>query len=164
MPLTIAYPGTFDPLTTGHESVIRRASRIFDEVAVIVAEGVHKSTLFTLEERQEMIQEAISMQTNVTVIPLTGLLMVLLRQRGIKLILRGMRTVQDFEHEIQLASINRQLDRDVETLFMAPDNEFIHVASHFVREVSMLGGDISSYVSPAIELRLKDKHSRNGPA
>lgn len=156
----IAYPGTFDPLTLGHESVIRRAARIFDELVVIVAEGVHKEPLFSLKERHEMVTEATSMHKNVTVTPLSGLLAEHLNSNQIKLVLRGMRTVQDFEHEIQLASINRRLDNDVETLFIAPDSEFIHVASHFVKELSMLGGDVSSYVSPAIDARLKAKHGR----
>ena len=156
----IAYPGTFDPVTKGHESVIQRAAKIFDEVVVLVAKGVHKSPLFSLAERQEMLLEVIADIPKVTVAPLPGLLADYLASNNIKLVLRGLRTVSDYELEIQLADINRQLGKEVETLFIAPDTKFIHVASHLVREIAELGGDVSHYVHPKIASRLQDKFNK----
>lgn len=157
MARVIAYPGTFDPLTLGHEAVIRRAAKIFDEVQVLVAAGVHKEPLFTLEEREAMLQEApVAQLDNVAVVPLTGLLADHLKQEGISLVLRGLRNVADYEHEIQLADIQHRLGA-VETLFIAPDKEFIHVASSLVREIAMLGGDVSAWVNDEVAKRLRAK-------
>ncbi|MBF2735454.1 MAG: pantetheine-phosphate adenylyltransferase [Betaproteobacteria bacterium AqS2] len=155
-PGVIAYPGTFDPPTRGHESVIRRAAKIFGEVRVLVAAGVHKDPLFTLDERQKMIATAVADQANVTVAPLEGLLADHLKAAGIGVVLRGLRNVADYEREIQLADIQRRLGQ-VETMFIAPNNEFIHVASSLVREIAMLGGDLSNYVNPEVAARLRKK-------
>ena len=154
---TIAYPGTFDPLTRGHESVIHRATRIFDRVIIAVAAGVHKKPLFSLAERLDMVREAVQDLPGTEVAPVNGLLADFLTEQQIKVVLRGMRSVSDFEFEIQLADINRRLGHEVETLFIAPPTEYIHVFSRVVREVAMLGGDVSHYVNPAIAVRLAEK-------
>lgn len=156
---TIAYPGTFDPLTHGHESMVRRALHVFDKVVVAVAAGVHKDPVFSLAERIEMIEETFDGQADVTVRPVEGLLADFLAANDIKVVLRGMRSVSDFEFEIQLADINRRLGHSVETLFMVPDNDYIHVFSRVVREVAMLGGNVSHYVNPGIAARLKERFS-----
>lgn len=157
MARVIAYPGTFDPLTLGHEAVIRRAAKIFDEVRVLVAAGVHKEPLFSLEEREAMLREAeVAKLDNVAVVPLTGLLADYLKQEQVGLVLRGLRNVADYEHEIQLADIQHRLGA-VETLFIAPDKEFIHVASSLVREIAMLGGDVSAWVNDEVAKRLRAK-------
>lgn len=154
----IAYPGTFDPLTRGHESIIRRASKIFDKVVVAVARGAHKAPMFSLDERLAMTQDALAPFSNkVAVAPVKGLLAEFLAEQDIKVVLRGMRSVADFEYEIQLADVNRRIGKDVETLFMAPDTDYIHVFSRVVRELAIFGGDVSHYVSPAIAARLKAK-------
>ena len=152
--LTIAYPGTFDPLTKGHESMVMRVLSIFDEVVVAVAAGVHKKPLFSLDERLEMAAETFRDSPRVRVEPVHGLLADFLSERGIKLVVRGMRSVSDFEFEVQLADINRRLGSNVETLFMAPDTDYIHVFSRLVREVASLGGDVSHYVNPIVSERL----------
>lgn len=153
----IAYPGTFDPLTRGHESMVGRALKVFDEVVVAVAEGVHKKPLFTLDERIGMIRESLGGEGRVEVMPVKGLLADFLADNGIKVVLRGMRSLSDFEFEIQLADINRRLGEDVETLFMVPENDHIHVFSRVVREVAMLGGDVSPYVNERIAAHLRRK-------
>lgn len=160
--MQIAYPGTFDPLTRGHESIVRRACKIFDKVVVVVAQGVHKQPMFSLEQRVEMTREALAcFGEQVEVAPVTGLLASFLAEREIRIVLRGMRSVSDFEFEIQLADINRRIGDDVETLFMAPDTDYIHVFSRVVREIAELGGDVSHYVSEPIERRLASA-KRNG--
>lgn len=157
----IAYPGTFDPLTLGHESIIRRATRVFDRVVVAVARGVHKQPVFSLDERMAMISGTLTdYGDQIEVMPVNGLLATFLSSHDIKLVLRGMRSVSDFEFEIQLADINRRLGHDVETLFMVPDTEYIHVFSRVVREVAMLGGNVGPYVNKSIADRLAEKFSQ----
>ena len=155
----IAYPGTFDPLTRGHMSLVSRALNVFEEIVIVVAKGVHKKPLFSLQERMEMVEETFVDQPRVSVTSVDGLLADFLAERNIRVILRGMRSVSDFEFEIQLADINRRLGHEVETIFMVPDNDYIHVFSRVVREVAMLGGDVSHYVNPAIAARLADRFS-----
>ena len=157
--LQIAYPGTFDPLTRGHESIIRRALRIFDSVVIAVAAGMHKTPLFPLEDRMEMIRETFPDIPNLEVRPVKGLLADFLSDSDIKVVLRGMRSVSDFEFENQLADINRRLGHNVETVFMVPDNEYIHVFSRLVREIATLGGDVSHYVNPMIAKKLTERLS-----
>ena len=154
---TIAYPGTFDPVTHGHEEIIRRAAKIFDQVIVAVARGAHKDPLFTLDERVAMLQDATSSYAQVEVAPVNGLLADFVAQRNIAVVLRGMRSVADFEFEMQLADVNRRLSKGVETLFMAPDTDHIYVFSKIVREVAMFGGDISHYVNASVAEKLKTK-------
>ena len=155
---TVAYPGTFDPITKGHESIIKRATKIFDQLVIAVAKGVHKDPLFTLDERVEMTRKVVSAyDANIEVLPVEGLLSDFLTANSISTVLRGMRSVADFEFEIQLADINRRLANQVETLFMAPNTDYIHVNSRIVREIAELGGDVSHYVSPVVAEELINK-------
>lgn len=158
----VAYPGTFDPLTLGHESIIRRATKVFDKVVVAIAVGVHKDPLFTLDERLAMTKETLApYHDQVTVLPVEGLLTEFLAKENITVVIRGMRSVADFEFEIQLADINRRVGAEVETLFMTPDTDYIHVFSRFVRELAFFDGDVSHYVSPLIAQHLLAKVKAN---
>lgn len=151
-----AFPGTFDPITFGHEALVARASGLFDEVIVAVAAGVHKQTIFSLDERLKMTAKSLP-QTNVRVESFDGLLADFLRARGCRIILRGLRAVSDFEFESQLAHINKTLDGNIETLFLPPNNEYIHLSSTMVREVAMLGGDAAKFVSAHVAEALLQK-------
>ncbi|MFN0313641.1 MAG: pantetheine-phosphate adenylyltransferase [Burkholderiales bacterium] len=151
------YPGTFDPLTRGHEDLVRRAIRLFDGVIVAVAGSAAKRPLFTLDERVEIAREAFADLPSVRVIGFTGLLMNLLRERGERVVLRGLRAVSDFEYEFQLAGMNRQLYPDVETVFLTPAENHMFVSATMVREIANLGGDISIFVNPKVVQRLAAK-------
>ena len=155
----ITYPGTFDPITRGHEALVARASALFDKVIIAVALGRHKKPFFTLQERLAMCRETATMHDNVEVDPVRGLLADYLAKVNCRLILRGMRTVSDFEVEMQLAEINHRLAQ-IETIFMAPTSEYIHVFSSLVREIAELGGEVNHYVRPAVAARLKAKFRR----
>ncbi|MEK8031675.1 pantetheine-phosphate adenylyltransferase [Ideonella sp. DXS29W] len=156
-PLTAVYPGTFDPMTQGHEDLVRRASRLFDRLIVAVAAGHHKRTMFTIAERLEMAAELAKPMGNVEVIAFRGLLRDFVVDHGGKVVVRGLRAVSDFEYEFQMAGMNRQLMPDVETLFLTPSDQFQFVSSTFVREIAMLGGDVSKFVSPSVLDRLKER-------
>ena len=150
-----AFPGTFDPVTFGHEALVARASGLFDEVIVAVAAGVHKQTIFSLDERLDMTAKSMP-QPNVCVESFDGLLANFLRARQCRIILRGLRAVSDFEFESQLAHINKTLDGNIETLFLPPSHEYMHLSSTMVREVAMLGGDAAKFVSAhVVEALLK---------
>lgn len=152
-----AFPGTFDPLTLGHESLARRAALVFDEVLVCVAEGVHKRALFTLGERVEMARESFSGAENIRVLPFDDLLVAALRREKCRIILRGMRAVSDFEFESQMSQVNKALDPEVETLVFPPERAHIHLSSSMAREVAALGGDVEKFVSPHVAARLRAK-------
>ncbi len=154
---TIAYPGTFDPITLGHEEIMRRSLRVFDKVVIAVAHGAHKEPLFTLGERVAMVEEATAYSERIEVAPVVGLLADFLASHNITTLLRGMRSVSDFEYEMQLADVNRRLGKGVETIFMAPDTDHIYVFSSVVREVAMFGGDVSHYVNPSVADKLNQK-------
>lgn len=154
-PNRAVYPGTFDPITRGHEDLVRRAAEIFDEVIVAVADSRGKQPFFTLEQRVEMAKDALSDFSNVTVAGFSGLLMNFLRERDAKIILRGLRAVSDFEYEFQMAGMNRNLHPDVETLFLTPAEQYMFISATMVREIAQLGGDVSLFVSPATLARLK---------
>jgi pantetheine-phosphate adenylyltransferase len=161
-PLIAVYPGTFDPMTLGHEDLIRRASGLFDKLLVGVAAGHHKSTLFTLEERLDIAREAVAAYSNVEVVAFRGLLSAFVIGNGAKVVVRGLRAVSDFEYEFQMAGMNRQLMPDVESIFLTPSDQFQFVSGTFVREIAMLGGDVSKFVAPSVLRRL---HARvNGSA
>ncbi len=151
------YPGTFDPLTRGHEDLVRRAVRLFDGVIVAVADSAAKRPLFTLEDRVEMAREAFADLPGVQVTGFKGLLMNLLRDRGERVILRGLRAVSDFEYEFQMAGMNRQLSPDVETVFLTPAENHMFVSATMVREIASLGGDVSIFVNPKVAQRLNAK-------
>ena len=152
-----AFPGTFDPLTLGHESLARRAARVFDEVLVCVAAGIHKRAFFTLEERVEMARESFAGEGNIRVLAFEGLLVAVLRREGCRIILRGMRAVSDFEFESQMSQVNKALDADVETLVFPPERAHIHLSSTMAREVAFLGGAVEKFVSPHVASRLRAK-------
>ena len=156
-PLTAIYPGTFDPMTLGHADLMRRGSRLFGRLIVAVAAGHHKKTLFGLEERLAMAQELASAHGNVEVMAFDGLLRDFVVQHGGQVVVRGLRAVSDFEYEFQMAGMNRQLMPDVETVFLTPSDQYQFVSGTFVREIAILGGDVSKFVAPSVLKRLQDK-------
>lgn len=157
-----AFPGTFDPVTLGHEALIIRASELFDEVIVAVAAGVHKQAAFTLEERTAMAAQSFP-QDNILVESFDGLLADFLRTRDCRIILRGLRAVSDFEFESQLAHINKTLDENIETLFLPPSHEYMHLSSTMVREIAVLGGDVTKFVSAHVAAELLKKVGKPQP-
>jgi pantetheine-phosphate adenylyltransferase len=144
------YPGTFDPITRGHEDLIRRCVRLFDQVVVAVAASPKKAPLFPLEERVGLAREVLRDLPEVSVTGYTGLTVDFARANGFKAIIRGLRAVSDFEYEFQLASMNRHLETDVETVFMTPVEQYTFISSTLVREVAALNGDVSAFVHPAV--------------
>ena len=158
MALIAVYPGTFDPITNGHTDLVRRACGIFDEVAVGVATtGGNKAPFFSLEERVALAEQALERFPNAKVRGFDGLLVEFARQQNAKVILRGLRAVSDFEFEFQLASMNRQLDSELESMFLTPAEEHAFISSSLVREIAKLGGDVSKFISPAVVNALKTK-------
>jgi pantetheine-phosphate adenylyltransferase len=151
------YPGTFDPITRGHEDLVRRASTLFDEMIVAVADSRGKSPFFTVEERVAMARETLAPFDNVRVEGFSGLLMDFLHKHDAKIILRGLRAVSDFEYEFQMAGMNRNLFPDVETLFLTPAEQYMFISATMVREIASLGGDVSPFVNPIVIPRLKAK-------
>jgi len=151
------YPGTFDPITRGHEDLVRRASTLFDEMIVAVADSRGKSPFFTVEERVAMARETLAHFDNVRVEGFSGLLMDFLHKHDAKIILRGLRAVSDFEYEFQMAGMNRNLFPDVETLFLTPAEQYMFISATMVREIASLGGDVSPFVNPIVMPRLKAK-------
>lgn len=158
--ITAIYPGTFDPMTLGHQDLMRRASRLFSRLIVAVAAGHHKRTMFTLDERLDIAQELASAFPNVEVIAFRGLLRNFVVEHGGKVVVRGLRAVSDFEYEFQMAGMNRQLMPDVETLFLTPSDQYQFVSGTFVREIAMLGGDVSKFVAPSVLERLQRRVSQ----
>ncbi len=151
------YPGTFDPVTRGHEDLVRRASRIFDSVIVAVADSASKKPFFDIEERVDMAKAVLSDYGNVSVVSFSGLLMDFVRERNAKVVLRGLRAVSDFEYEFQMAGMNRNLYPEVETLFLTPSEQYMFISATIVREIARLGGDVSPFVHPLIASRLAAK-------
>ncbi|NDU92884.1 MAG: pantetheine-phosphate adenylyltransferase [Ferrovum sp.] len=149
------YAGTFDPMTLGHEDLVRRASRLFDVVVVAVADSRNKHPLFSLEERVGMAQEALKDCPKVTVTGFSGLLADFLRKTEANIILRGLRAVSDFDFEFQMAGMNRKLHPEVETLFLTPSDQYMFISSTIVREIALLKGDVSQFVNPDIRGRLE---------
>ncbi|MGV3628958.1 MAG: pantetheine-phosphate adenylyltransferase [Betaproteobacteria bacterium] len=151
------YPGTFDPMTLGHEDLVRRAARLFDHVVLAVADSKTKRPLFTLAERIDMARDALKDVKNVSVEGFSGLLMQFVREHEARVVLRGVRAVSDFDYEFQLAGMNRKMHPEVETVFMTPGEEYMFLSATLVREISVMGGDVSKFVSPVIASRLKSK-------
>jgi pantetheine-phosphate adenylyltransferase len=156
---TVVYPGTFDPITRGHQDLVRRSALLFDSVIVAIAESEAKRTFFTLAERVEMAREVLAPHSNVSVESFNGLLMDFLRRHGARIILRGLRAVSDFEYEFQMAGMNRNLYPDVETLFLTPSEEYMFISATIVREIATLGGDVGRFVHPLIASRFSEKLS-----
>ena len=161
-PLTAIYPGTFDPMTLGHEDLMGRASRLFDRLILAVAEGHHKRTMFTTDERVKLAIEIAAPYKNVEVLVFHGLLSDFVREVGGKVVVRGLRAVSDFEYEFQMAGMNRQLMPEVETVFMTPSDQFQFVSGTFVREIATLGGDVSNFVAPSVLRRLRERVTEAG--
>jgi pantetheine-phosphate adenylyltransferase len=155
------YPGTFDPLTRGHEDLVRRASSIFDTLVVGVADSRNKRPFFTLDERLDIAHEVLGHYPNVQVASFTGLLKDFVRSNNARVIVRGLRAVSDFEYEFQMAGMNRYLLPDVETMFMTPSDQYQFISGTIVREIAQLGGDVSKFVFPSVEKRLQDKVAEN---
>ncbi len=151
------YPGTFDPMTLGHEDVVRRATQLFDRVIVAVAAGHHKKAMFSLEERIDMAREAVKAYPQVQVESFAGLLRDFVVSRGAKAMVRGLRAVTDFDYEFQLAGMNRSLMPNVETVFLTPSDKYQFISSTFVREIASLGGEVDKFVSPVVNQRLIEK-------
>ena len=151
------YPGTFDPLTRGHEDLVRRASRLFESLVVGVADSRAKRTYFTLAERVEMAREVLADEKRVEVVGFDGLLIDFVRRQGARVVLRGLRAVSDFEYEFQLAGMNRSLHPDMETIFLTPSEQHMFISATLVREIAQLGGDVSKFVDPRVAARLAKK-------
>ncbi len=154
---TAVYPGTFDPMTLGHQDLMRRAARLFDRLILAVAAGHHKRTMFTVDERLEIAREIAKPYGNVEVLAFRGLLRDFVVGYGGHVVVRGLRAVSDFEYEFQMAGMNRQLMPDVETLFLTPSDQFQFVSGTFVREIATLGGDVSKFVAPTVLRRLRER-------
>jgi len=155
--LTVVYPGTFDPLTRGHEDLVRRAARLFRRVVVGIAASESKRPLFSTAERVEMAREVLAPLANVTVTSFSSLLMDFVHAQEARVILRGLRAVSDFEYEFQMAGMNRNLYPEVETLFLTPSEQYMFVSATIVREIARFGGDVSQFVHPIVNDRLKAK-------
>ncbi len=150
------YPGTFDPITLGHEDIVRRAANLFDEVIVGVAGSTNKNTLFSLDERVALANSVFK-ASNVKVIGFNSLLMQFVQDQGAQMVIRGLRAASDFEYEFQLAGMNRKLFPQLETLFLTPAEQYMFVSSSLVREVAKLDGDVSQFVSPTVEAAILEK-------
>ena len=157
MNTTAIYPGTFDPITNGHADLLQRALKRFDRVIIAVAGSAGKSTCFSLEERVSLSKTALAHLDHVEVVGFDGLLVKFAQDQGAGVILRGLRAVSDFEYEFQLASMNRKLAPDVETMFLTPDEGYSFISSSLVREIAALGGDVGAFVHPAVQAALKER-------
>jgi pantetheine-phosphate adenylyltransferase len=157
MTIRAVYPGTFDPITNGHEDLIQRASRLFEQVVVGVAHSQAKRPFFSLDERVALARDVLAPYKNVTVLGFGGLLSEFVREQSAGVILRGLRAVSDFEYEFQLAGMNRRLAPGVETLFLTPSDKYLFLSATIVREIAVLGGDISAFVHPLTAERMKAK-------
>ncbi len=155
--LIAVYPGTFDPITLGHEDVVRRASQLFGRLIVAVAAGHHKKTMFSLQERIDMAREAVTAYPGVEVQSFDGLMRDFVVSRGAKAMVRGLRAVTDFDYEFQLAGMNRSMMPEVETVFLTPSDKYQFISSTFVREIATLGGEVDKFVSPGVNQRLLEK-------
>lgn len=151
------YPGTFDPITLGHYDLIVRASKLFDKLIVLVGENSAKHPLFSVQERVDLIKESILDLTNVEVVSNSGLTVEYARQRGAKILVRGVRAFSDFEYELQMALMNRQLAGEIETVFLMPKNEYSYINSSLIKGVSSFGVDMEKFVPRNVAIKLKEK-------
>lgn len=155
------YPGTFDPLTRGHEDLVRRGAKIFDKLVVGVADSPNKKPFFSMDERVQIAREVLSHYPNVEVKGFRGLLKDFVRENNANVIIRGLRAVSDFEYEFQMAGMNRYLLPDVETMFLTPSDQYQFISGTIVREIASLGGDVSKFVFPSVEHWLNQKLGLN---
>jgi pantetheine-phosphate adenylyltransferase len=151
------YPGTFDPLTRGHEDLVRRAATLFDKIIVAIADSKAKRPFFTLQERIAMAKEVLADVKNVQIVGFSSLLTEFVRKQGARVVLRGLRAVSDFEYEFQLAGMNRNLYPEMETIFLTPSEQHMFISATLVREIATLGGDVTEFVHPSVAKRLKQK-------
>ncbi|MFI5323735.1 MAG: pantetheine-phosphate adenylyltransferase [Thermodesulfobacteriota bacterium] len=156
------YPGSFDPFTKGHQNVIERGVRVFNQVVVAVAHNASKKTIFTLEERVDLLNKIFRGREDVRVDYFEGLLVEYAKKMGTNTVLRGMRTVSDFEYELQMALANKTLSPELETVFMVTDSEYSHISSSVIREVVSLGGSVKHMVPKLVEVMLKEKLQKGG--
>jgi len=161
MAVSAMYPGTFDPITLGHEDLVRRACRLFDKVVVAVAANPGKEPMFSQQERGELARTVLAEVPNVSVSGYEGLTVDFARANNLQVIVRGLRAISDFEYEFQLANMNRHLTDDVETAFLTPTETYTYISSSLVREICSMGGDISEFVSPKVKTALLER-CRNG--
>ena len=159
MKTSAVYPGTFDPLTRGHEDIARRAASIFERVVVAVAANPNKAPTFNVQERVELARGILADLPNVEVVGYTGLTVEFARTRGLSVVVRGLRAVSDFEFEFQLANMGRHLQPDIETVFMVPKENFTFISSTLVREIAALGGNVSEFVHPLVEEAFKRRRA-----
>ena len=160
MERTAVYPGTFDPITNGHTDLVSRAAKVFPKVIVAIAESPHKKPLFDLQERIALARNEMSALGNVEVVGFNSLLAEFVQQIGASVIIRGLRAVSDFEYEFQLATMNRHLTEEVETVFLTPPETYTFISSSLVREIARLGGDVSEFVSPKVQQALLERLGR----
>ncbi len=161
MTVSAMYPGTFDPITLGHEDLVRRAARLYDKVVVAIAANPgSKEPMFSFEERVELASSALADLDNIEVKGYTGLTVDFARQNKLAVIMRGLRAVSDFEYEFQLANMNRHLTDEVETVFLTPTEKYTFISSSLVREVAQLGGDVTEFVSPKVKDALLQRCGR----
>jgi len=151
------YPGTFDPITRGHEDLVRRAASLFDKLILAIAESPAKQPRFSLAERVDMAMEVLSDIPNLEIVGFNILLMRFIHERGAKIIVRGLRAVSDFEYEFQMAGMNRSLYPEIETVFLTPGEQYMFISATMVREIARLGGDVGKFVHPCVEQRLRAK-------
>jgi len=161
-PHVAVYPGTFDPITHGHTDLVTRAARVFEKVIVAIAESPHKTPFLSLEKRIELAETQIGGLDNIEIVGFSNLLVDFVRESNASVIVRGLRAVSDFEYEFQLASMNRNLCEDIETMFLTPDEKYGFISSTLVREVARLGGDVSQFVGPEIEVAMKEQFGFTG--
>jgi pantetheine-phosphate adenylyltransferase len=159
MKMNAVYPGTFDPITNGHHDLARRAARLFDRVFIAIAANPNKTPMFSLDQRVDLARRVLQDLPNVEVMGYSNLTVEFAREHHVSVIVRGLRAVSDFEFEFQLANMSRHLERDIETVFLTPQEQFTFISSSLVREVAVLGGDVRKFVHPIVEAELK-KHRR----
>jgi len=161
-PCVAVYPGTFDPITHGHTDLVTRAARVFEHVIVAIAESPHKTPFISLDKRIELAESQIGHLGNISIVGFSNLLVDFAQDNNATVIVRGLRAVSDFEYEFQLASMNRNLCEQVETMFLTPAEKYGFISSTLVREVARLGGDVSRFVGPEIEVAMKEQFGIEG--
>ena len=144
------YPGTFDPITNGHHDIIKRSSILFDELIIAITDDNNKKAMFDISERIEMVENIVQGETNIKVEQFNGLLMNYAESKNVSVIIRGLRVLSDFEYEFKMAMMNRSLNDTIDTLFLMPNRKYVHISSSLIKEVAILGGNISDYVSDAV--------------